>query len=43
MATQLGERFARTVATQNADALRDLLSPTVRFRALTPGACLAAR
>lgn len=37
MATQLGERFARTVATQNADALRDLLSPTVRFRALTPG------
>jgi hypothetical protein len=37
MATQLGERFARTLATRDADALRDLLTPTVTFRALTPG------
>ncbi len=37
MATQLGERFARTVATKDADTLRDLLAPTVSFRALTPG------
>lgn len=37
METKLGERFARAVAIRDADALRELLAPTVRFRALTPG------
>jgi hypothetical protein len=39
MRTDLGERFARTVATQDADALKALLAPDVSFRALTPGRC----
>jgi hypothetical protein len=33
----LGERFVRTVAARDADALKALLAPTVNFRALTPG------
>ncbi len=37
MPTDLGERFARTVAAQDADALKELLAPKVSFRALTPG------
>jgi hypothetical protein len=37
MKTQLGEQFARTLAARDADALRALLSPTMSFRALTPG------
>ena len=37
MATDLGERFARTLAAQDADALKELLAPDVSFRALTPG------
>ena len=39
MPTNLGERFARTVAAQDAGALKELLSPNVSFRALTPGRC----
>ena len=35
--TDLGERFARSVAAHDADALKALLAPTVNFRALTPG------
>lgn len=35
--TNLGERFARSIAAQDADALKGLLAPRVRFRALTPG------
>jgi hypothetical protein len=38
MTSGLGERLARTMASQDADALRDLLTPNVSFRALTPGA-----
>ena len=37
MPIDLGERFARTVAAQDADALKNLLAPKVSFRALTPG------
>jgi hypothetical protein len=37
MPTDLGERFARTVASQDPDALKGLLAPKVSFRALTPG------
>ena len=37
MPTDLGERFARTVAAQDAGALKELLAPQVNFRALTPG------
>jgi hypothetical protein len=37
MGTQLGERFARALAAKDAAALKDLLAPTVDFRALTPG------
>lgn len=36
MPIDLSERFARTVAAQDAEALRELLEPKVRFRALTP-------
>lgn len=39
MPTDLGERFARTVAAQDAAALKELLAPRVSFRALTPGRC----
>ncbi|MGH9078827.1 MAG: hypothetical protein ACRDYE_01890 [Acidimicrobiales bacterium] len=39
MSVDLGERFARTVAAQDADALKELLAPNVSFRALTPGRC----
>jgi hypothetical protein len=39
MPTDLGERFARTVAAQDADALKELLTPKANFRALTPGRC----
>jgi hypothetical protein len=34
---ELGERLARTIATRDAEALRALFEPNVRFRALTPG------
>jgi hypothetical protein len=37
MSTDLCERFARSVAAQDADTLKALLEPTVNFRALTPG------
>jgi hypothetical protein len=37
MPTDLGERFARTVAAQDAETLKELLAPKVGFRALTPG------
>jgi hypothetical protein len=37
MSLDLGERFARSVANQDARALRQLLAPRVQFRALTPG------
>lgn len=37
MPIDLGERFARTVAAQDAGALKNLLAPKVSFRALTPG------
>ncbi|MGH3472814.1 MAG: hypothetical protein ACRDPG_12335 [Nocardioidaceae bacterium] len=37
MPIDLGERFARTVAAQDVDALKALLAPKVSFRALTPG------
>jgi hypothetical protein len=33
----LGKRFARTVAAQDAAALKKLFMPRVNFRALTPG------
>jgi len=39
MSTDLGEQFARTLATQDADGLKHLLAPKVNFRALTPGRC----
>ncbi|MGH9054953.1 MAG: hypothetical protein ACRDYY_03690 [Acidimicrobiales bacterium] len=39
MQTDLGERFARTVAAQDGDTLKELLAPRVNFRALTPGRC----
>ena len=39
MPPSLGERFARTVAAQDADALKELLAPDVSFRALTPARC----
>lgn len=35
----LGEQFARSVAAQDANALKELLAPKVSFRALTPGKC----
>jgi hypothetical protein len=35
----IGERFARAVAAQDADAVKDLLAPDVSFRALTPSRC----
>jgi hypothetical protein len=38
MSTELGERLVRTIALQDAAALRRLLTPGVTFRALTPGA-----
>ncbi len=34
--TDLGERFARALATKDGPALRELLDPAVDFRALTP-------
>jgi hypothetical protein len=37
MPTELGERLARTIASRDADALKALFEPNVRFRALTPG------
>ena len=37
MDTELGERFARTLAAQDADGLKVLLTPHVDFRAMTPG------
>jgi hypothetical protein len=37
MPTDLGERFARAVAAQDAAVLKELLAPRVNFRALTPG------
>jgi hypothetical protein len=37
MPTDLGQRFARTVAAQDPDALKELFAPRVSFRALTPG------
>jgi hypothetical protein len=37
MPTDLGERFARAVAAQDAAALKELLALRVNFRALTPG------
>lgn len=37
MPMELGERLARTIATRDAEALRALFEPNVRFRALTPG------
>lgn len=37
METDLGESFARAIATKNATALLGLLSPEVDFRAMTPG------
>jgi hypothetical protein len=37
MPTDLGERFANTVAAKDAAALKELLKPRVNFRALTPG------
>jgi hypothetical protein len=37
MPTDLGERFVRSVAAQDAESLRELLAPKVSFRALTPG------
>lgn len=39
MPTDLGVRFAQTVAAQDAAALKQLLAPRVSFRALTPGRC----
>jgi hypothetical protein len=39
MSTDLGERFARSLAEQDAHALKKLLAPKVNFRALTPGRC----
>ncbi len=36
MPPELGERFARAVAAQDAGALKDLLAPHVQFQALTP-------
>src|SRR4051794_6020 len=35
-AQQLGERFARSVAARDADALKSMLAPAVSFRAITP-------
>lgn len=32
-----GEAFARAIAAKDADALKDLLSPSLDFKALTPG------
>jgi hypothetical protein len=32
-----GEAFARAIADKDADALKDLLSPRLDFKALTPG------
>ena len=32
-----GEAFARALATKDADVLKDLLSPSLDFKALTPG------
>jgi hypothetical protein len=37
MSLDLGQRFAYSVAHQDAGALRQLLAPNVSFRALTPG------
>jgi hypothetical protein len=37
MEPTVGERFARAVAAKDAGALKRLLAPKVRFRALTPG------
>jgi hypothetical protein len=37
MTTELGQQLARNVAAQDADAIKSLLTPRVRFRALTPG------
>jgi hypothetical protein len=37
MPTDLGDRFARALAAQDAVALKALLTPDVSFRALTPG------
>lgn len=39
MPHDLGKRFARSVAAQDADTLKELLAPNVSFRALTPGRC----
>jgi hypothetical protein len=39
MSTDLSERFARSMAAQDAHALKELLASTVNFRALTPGRC----
>src|SRR4249919_2905365 len=39
MPTDLGERFARTLAAQDAVALKALLAPHLSFKALTPGRC----
>ena len=32
-----GEAFARAIAAKDADVLKDLLSPSLDFKALTPG------
>ena len=37
MVTSLGERFARAIASKDADQLVELLSPEIDFRGLTPG------
>lgn len=38
MPIELGERFALSLAAKDADALKELLAPSVSFHALTPGA-----
>jgi hypothetical protein len=37
LTADLRERFVRAVAARDADTLKELLAPTVNFRALTPG------